>query len=186
MRLCAGVTTRFHRVTKLVSGHTVSSWMGGKRNRGGGRRRDGEGKSGGRRSWDEREKESEGEEEEKSLVNDGLRRGRLNRHFVSKEKDTWLYRVQRSWKRIEKARARLMFSYFRWRTCFRDTERCIQTMKHSCSMLWRKNAGWKRRTVKIKLWKWRIFREPKLDALILINILRSHTFLIIKNYRVIF
>lgn len=54
------------------------------------------------------------------------------------------------------------------------------------SMLWRKNAGWKRRTVKIKLWKWRIFREPKLDALILINILRSHTFLIIKNYRVIF
>lgn len=108
--------------------------MGGKRNRGGGRRRDGEGKSGGRRSWDEREKEREGEkEEEKSLVNDGLRRGRLNRHFVSKEKDTWLYRVQRSWKRIEKARARLMFSYFRWRTCFRDTERCIQTMKHSCS-----------------------------------------------------
>lgn len=73
------------------------------------------------------------ERREKSLVNGALRRERLNCHFVSKEKDTWLYRVQRSWKRIEKARARLMFSYFRWRTRFRDTERCIQTMKHSCS-----------------------------------------------------
>lgn len=62
MRLC-GVTTRFHRVTKLVSGHTVSSWMGGKRNRvvegKGGWGRDGEEKSGGRRSWEEWVRERE-------------------------------------------------------------------------------------------------------------------------------
>lgn len=63
MRLC-GVTTRFHRVTKLVSGHTVSSWMGGKRNRvveGKGRRRDGR-----RKKWRKeklgREREEEREE----------------------------------------------------------------------------------------------------------------------------
>lgn len=157
MRLC-GVTTRFHRVTKLVSGHTVSSWMGGKRNRvveGKGRRRDGR-----RKKW--RKEKLGRERREKSLVNGALRRGRLNCHFVSKEKDTWLYRVQRSWKRIEKARARLMFSYFRWRTRFRDTERCIQTMKHSCShgdekegggidAVVKNNVGWKRRAVKIEL-----------------------------------
>lgn len=63
MRLC-GVTTRFHRVTKLVSGHTVSLWMGGKRNRvveGKGRRRDGR-----RKKWRKeklgREREEEREE----------------------------------------------------------------------------------------------------------------------------
>lgn len=66
MRLC-GVTTRFHRVTKLVSGHTVSSWMGGKRNRvveGKGRRRDGR-----RKKWRKeklgRERERKREKREK-------------------------------------------------------------------------------------------------------------------------
>ena len=46
---------------------------------------------------------SERERREKSLVNGTLRRGRLNCHFVSKEKDTWLYRVQRSWKKDRKS-----------------------------------------------------------------------------------
>lgn len=143
MRLC-GVTTRFHRVTKLVSGHTVSSWMGGKRNRvvegKGGWGRDGEEKSGGRRSWEEwvREREREGRKVwwMAPCVGEGWtaissRRKKILGCIVFKDRG----------KRIEKARARLMFSYFRWRTRFRDTERCIQTMKHSCSRGDEKEGG---------------------------------------------
>lgn len=162
MRLC-GVTTRFHRVTKLVSGHTVSSWMGGKRNRvveGKGRRRDGR-----RKKWRKEKlgREREEEREERKVwwmapcVGEGWtaissRRKKILGCIVFKDRGKGSKKLARVWCSATSDGERV----------FAIQSGAFRPLKHSCShgdekegggidAAVKNNVGWKRRAVKIKL-----------------------------------